>query len=192
QIRSALELWSKKNSPNKYKTLLDIVLNSSVCKDTEHNSCWRKLSGDQGVNTGSAAVDDQHIKDTNCERSQNPDDAFREMIQSVSVMIGNTGAFYLFQTYTDDCDQNEVKEIDDRLQKGEIDGEILVKYLIESELLSDKTEFLETFRIRLTESNLYRARNKMDEYIPEQQNKENNDDGFMDQNSSVPKDENVQ
>ncbi|PIK41972.1 hypothetical protein BSL78_21185, partial [Apostichopus japonicus] len=111
QIRSALELWSKKNSPNKYKTLLDIVLNSSVCKDTEHNSCWRKLSGDQGVNTGSA-VDDQHIKDTNCER--------------------------------------------------------------------------------LTESNLYRARNKMDEYIPEQQNKENDDDGFMDQNSSVPKDENVQ
>ncbi|PIK60890.1 hypothetical protein BSL78_02206 [Apostichopus japonicus] len=192
QIRSALDLWSNKNECKQYETLLDIVLNSSVYKDTEHNSCWRKLSGDQGVNTGSADVDDQHIKDTSCKRSQNPDGVFNEMIQSVAVMIGNTGAFHLLQNYTDACDQKEVKENDQHFQEKEFDGGILTKYLIESGRLFDNTESLETFRIRLTESNLYLARNKIDEYMSQQQNKENNDDGFMDQNSSVPKDENVQ
>lgn len=94
------------------------------------------------------------------------------MIQSVSVMIGNTGAFYLFQKYYDVCDQNEVKEKDDRFQKEEFDGEILLKYLMKSGRLSDNAESLESFRIRLTGANLYRVRNKLDEYISQQPNKD--------------------
>lgn len=93
------------------------------------------------------------------------------MIQSVSEMIGNTGAFCLLQMYDDACDQNEVKEKDDRFQNKEFDGEILLKYLMESGRLSDNAESLDTFRIRLTEANLFRVRIRLDEYISQQQRK---------------------